>query len=334
MAHIKRRRSGVEGFAKFGAGGESEAFGEAELEDLFALGPDFRRGIRVDANAAAGDGLVSAGGFAVIDDIAEDFAGLSILPGRSEREVEATFVTAGAEGPLCAVVGEEELGHLSEDIRVADGAEVTDDESLAQERLADAMAEGDEEVAGPLRVLDAGEGSHVGEVQDVEVSLDDVGALGAVEVEGIGEDAIGEGCGEAWRDIEAGEEERLGEDNAGGAASGVDESEIGGGRGCGGMLIDDEGDAAGVREGVVVEGGLGIDEGDIFVPFEVGFAKGMDGDAEEFDHGAVFDAADDAPVGDAGFDVEALLGEILKCEGGGECIGVRVIVCEDEERGE
>lgn len=171
-------------------------------------------------------------------------------------------------------------------------------------------------------------------LQDAEVGLDDIGTMCAVEAEGIGKNAVGDGAGEAGGDFDVGQEECLGEDDTGGAATGIDEGEIGQRHGSAGMLIDDKGDAAMGREGIVLEGGLGIDEGDLPETTQIAFAKSMGGDAQELDHGAVFDAADDTSVCDAGLDVKAFACEVMEGVSGGEGVRIGVIVCEDEERGE
>lgn len=112
--------------------------------------------VETDAYFTAGDGAMASCGAWVFDDVAQDVTGLGVLAGGTKREVKAAPVSTGAEGPGCAVVGEEKIGHLSDDIGRMNRAEMADDELPAEHGFADAMTKSDKEIVGARRVLDAG----------------------------------------------------------------------------------------------------------------------------------------------------------------------------------
>ncbi len=100
------------------------------------------------------------------------------------------------------------------------------------------------------------------------------------------------------------------------------------------MLVDDHGGPAILGEPIVPEGGLGVHQGDVGEFLEQPRFGFVDGNLEQPDHFLVLGATDHAAIDDAGFHPEARLRQMLQGIAGGQRVGIRVIVHQDEQRRE
>ena len=125
---------------------------------------------------------MAAGLFAVYESIPQHFTRLPILSAASQRHVEPALVASHAQGPAGLFIGEKKLRHVRNQIRMLNHPQVSDDQAPIDPGFANAATQRDEEAFRMPRILDAGQGVHVGTVEDAQVGLVDIRSHGPIEV--------------------------------------------------------------------------------------------------------------------------------------------------------
>jgi hypothetical protein len=98
------------------------------------------------------------------------------------------------------------------------------------------------------------------------------------------------------------------------------------------VVIDDHVDGAVDGQGVVAGAGLAVDDGQDVEAGGGQFFDGRERDLEDVDHGPVLGAADDPAQGQGGLQAGLVLDQPLEPDGGGQGVGIGVVVHVDQHR--